>query len=495
MSEGTTNQMNLDDVVERFENHISGEDNSYIILSGKYGIGKTYFLHQFFDDMAEKYHPIFISPLKYAINSSENIFELIKLDIALEMYQADFWEEKEKVKDFEINKLASTPGKKTLRYFKHFLKAVSKVHPLLGVASAAADGVTALIEEGSEHAKDHDEIMNLTDPDVQLSMYMAKKLAEQGHFAEMDIVTESIGAIMDRARKEDEKEWVLVIDDFDRIDPEHIFRILNVLSAHQTEGNNGFKFGFDKVVIVCDYGQIERLYLHKYGAGSNFRGYIDKFHSKDPFYFEHSDRVALFLERHIDFEFSEGVKELLLTIVSELYAQGIITMRNIDRAKGFKGLCLNKNLGELSIGELSRHFSVDRTPAIQIIPLLNQIFGDYQLFKSVLQNFKHFSETTAIVQIPEHIHELVKLHSIVHEKVNFVIHRKIHAILVSSQASKEIVKNDFIFRHPESQKFTWEYDLLSKISISQGLRTLKEIVQKLEESGFIQQLIPGAKRG
>ena len=82
-----------------------------------------------------------------------------------------------------------------------------------------------------------------------------------------------------------EKQSVLVLDDLERIDPEHIFRILNVFSAHLDSSNNESenKFGFDKVVLVADYHNIKSIYQHKYGLDTDFNGYFDKFFSIEIF--------------------------------------------------------------------------------------------------------------------------------------------------------------------------------------------------------------------
>ena len=49
----------------------------------------------------------------------------------------------------------------------------------------------------------------------------------------------------------------LIIDDFERIDPEHIFRILNVFSSHM-EGDENNILGFDHVIIVGDIENIKK---------------------------------------------------------------------------------------------------------------------------------------------------------------------------------------------------------------------------------------------
>jgi hypothetical protein len=76
---------------------------------------------------------------------------------------------------------------------------------------------------------------------------------------------------------------VLIIEDLDRIDPEHLFRILNVLGAHVDEDKNTNKFGFDNIIAVLDYETTEHIFHHFYGAQANYKGYMSKFMSSYPF--------------------------------------------------------------------------------------------------------------------------------------------------------------------------------------------------------------------
>jgi hypothetical protein len=64
----------------RFSEFLEDEDNVKIIFSGIYGIGKTYFIHKFFEDLGKKYTPIYLSPVKYSVASNKDIFEYIKVD-------------------------------------------------------------------------------------------------------------------------------------------------------------------------------------------------------------------------------------------------------------------------------------------------------------------------------------------------------------------------------------------------------------------------------
>lgn len=43
-------EISVDDISIRFENHLTQDGNSRIIFSGQFGIGKTFFLNQFFEE-------------------------------------------------------------------------------------------------------------------------------------------------------------------------------------------------------------------------------------------------------------------------------------------------------------------------------------------------------------------------------------------------------------------------------------------------------------
>ena len=81
---------------------------------------------------------------------------------------------------------------------------------------------------------------------------------------------------------------VLIIEDLDRIDPAHLFRIMNVLSSqvdnpYYSEVPNGNKFGFDKIILVMDYEIARHLFHHFYGKEANYEGYMNKFQNSLPY--------------------------------------------------------------------------------------------------------------------------------------------------------------------------------------------------------------------
>lgn len=69
----------------------------------------------------------------------------------------------------------------------------------------------------------------------------------------------------------------------DRIDPQHVFRILNILGAHIDENENKNKFGFDNIIVVLDYEITKHIFHHFYGKEANYDGYMSKFLSHYPY--------------------------------------------------------------------------------------------------------------------------------------------------------------------------------------------------------------------
>lgn len=115
--------------------------------------------------------------------------------------------------------------------------------------------------------------------------------AQKGHVYELDHVTQLITSLLDRVKVHKHNavsnvKTVLLIDDLDRLDPEHVFRLFNIFSAHYEDSTESNKFGFDKVIFVCDIKNIREMFNHRYGLNVEFTGYIDKFYSTEVFKFD-----------------------------------------------------------------------------------------------------------------------------------------------------------------------------------------------------------------
>jgi hypothetical protein len=290
------------DFIERdFEDFLSPDSNKRIIFSGPFGIGKTYFLDKFFKNRKEKYLPIFLRPVNYSLLSNEDVFRLIKYDILLQLINVDgFVIEKE----FEFSGLEYANffiGENKFLILQNLLKLIPKIQ-------STVDGIENFSKLIDAFRKGKKEIND----DSDLKMLFEFQHETQNNFLlEYDHVSQFIADKLDElaeAKKtEVQLKKVLIIDDLDRLDPEHIFRLFNVFSAHFDHVNyysndeeiKDNKFGFDKIIFVCDIENIRRLFAHRYGLGVDFSGYIDKFYSKRIFYLYHNGMFEEYILPHI----------------------------------------------------------------------------------------------------------------------------------------------------------------------------------------------------
>lgn len=69
----------IKNIYNNFKFHL--DNNKRILFSGAFGIGKTYFLKEFFKDNPDKYNVFHLFPVNYQVSQNEDIFEQIKIDI------------------------------------------------------------------------------------------------------------------------------------------------------------------------------------------------------------------------------------------------------------------------------------------------------------------------------------------------------------------------------------------------------------------------------
>ena len=142
--------------------------------------------------------------------------------------------------------------------------------------------------------------------DKTSELYITKFDSLKGSIYEFDTISQLICDIIREYKKHHpSKQVVLIIEDLDRIDPGHIFRILNVFSAHfdrytpglvefdKTCGDN--KFCLDKIVTVCDIDNIKKIYAHVYGKETDFIGYISKFSNNKEYDYSLNEKIKEFL--------------------------------------------------------------------------------------------------------------------------------------------------------------------------------------------------------
>jgi len=190
-------------------------------------------------------------------------------------------------------------------------KKVDFFTSFLAFAGKYGNGLLKIYEQLKKLKNGFDEFHSQFQKDDFKSVvsYLKSKTNDKGHIYEEDFFTELIRLLLDKLKESDkeEKKTVLIIDDLDRLDPDHIFRLLNIFSAHidfaGVDNNN--KFDFDKVLLVCDYSNIKNVFVHRYGPSAEFNGYIDKFYSS-VYWFDSSSHINKIIGKYLN-EIDVGV--------------------------------------------------------------------------------------------------------------------------------------------------------------------------------------------
>ena len=256
---------------EEFAQYLISSDR--IILSAKFGDGKTYFLNELTKDerLSEKYEFFTVYPVNYSVATNEDVFEYIKRDIILQMHERD-----------ELNKIDIDA---LFEAVKSFVDISSVVSFLLSFIPNG-ELYNTIFERFKKAKESYEEKQHLADEYLKSFENQRGGLYEKDGYTEL--IRETIKWIQeDHGGDKKAKKTVLIFEDLDRLDPQHLFRILNVLSAHIDDTSNPDKvcnkFGFDNIVLVMDYETTEHIFHHFYGAEANYSGYMSKFLACEPF--------------------------------------------------------------------------------------------------------------------------------------------------------------------------------------------------------------------
>ena len=249
-------QIDISSELSRFDVHL--QNNPRTILSAKFGDGKTYFLKKY---IAEREGTLFITlrPVNYVVLPNEDIFEYIKRDILAFL-----------VKEKEFNEI-------------DWKQAISEIYNYETILESV-EGLADLIGPGAKLCLTPFHWFKKIDDKYAIDKYFDRFKHTKGGLFEFDNFSFAIQTTLSRI-KEKGKKCALIIEDLDRIDPEHLFRILNVLGAHVDEDSESNKFGFDNIIAVLDYDTTRHIFHHFYGQNANYEGYITKYMSHNPFYY------------------------------------------------------------------------------------------------------------------------------------------------------------------------------------------------------------------
>jgi len=257
---------------EKFQSYFNQWENKQILFSGPFGTGKTTFLKEFFEERKDV-ETFRIFPVNYVLHANTDIFEILKYDIILELIH------KKAFQEIDISNL-------TKYIYLTAQNADHAVGKLVGIFSETGKSIgeaLGVIDSTLKEAKENRN--DLTNPELSIKAF-TKTTEKLSKYSYEDYITSLIREKLKTLSDEHNKMNVLIVDDMDRIDPEHLFRIISVFSSHidSEEGTN--KFGFDKIIFVGDNDNFRAIFCHRYGRANNYDAYISKLSSRTPFIFD-----------------------------------------------------------------------------------------------------------------------------------------------------------------------------------------------------------------
>lgn len=280
----------IDNAIKDFEFHLKSHPRT--ILSAGFGEGKTFFLHQCRNTISD-YVFLTLYPVNYQVATNEDIFDLIKRDILFQLFMNDILKPGYRIPTrTAISFFISNP----INYWEWIIDTVASLDYPDDIALKVIPKVSKLFKKAYDSFEKFCEKNGINETD-KICLDLWKKIEEKGIY-ENDVITRLIvDSIKIWKEKNPNKKIVLLVEDLDRIDPAHLFRILNILSAHidysykyglspERDTVVGNKFGVDNIVCVLDYNNLISIFRHFYGEYTSWEGYISKFSTKG--YFQYS---------------------------------------------------------------------------------------------------------------------------------------------------------------------------------------------------------------
>lgn len=317
----------IDSELEKFEKHLS--QNPRVILSARFGDGKTYFLEKFKEKYKKEYFFLTIYPVNYSVATNEDIFEYIKRDLLVQLSQNGYGFEKLDWNAFGESII-------NLENAYDVLELLAEACPALHIAKR----ILKIAKRYSEKSQTVDK-------------YLASFTNTKGCIYENDVYSQTIQKLLGCINQE--KKSVLIIEDLDRLDPAHLFRLLNVLGAHidQSPEVSTNKFGFSHIISVMDYTATEHIFRHFYGENANYEGYMRKFHTDLPFKFS--------IEEQAQFQLYSEIRNSLLPY-------------NCISSVAIENKVLLEKFSKLSIRDVKRIYEMDVSSEYKVksIPVLRE---------------------------------------------------------------------------------------------------------------------------
>jgi hypothetical protein len=400
-------KISIEEQSKLFRQHLEEEGNDRIIFSGAFGTGKTYFLENFSSGNKEDFLTIKLSPVNYSVSNNEDIFKLIKYDILFELLLSHGL----KLEGEQISRNVAygllLPAKA-----EAIMKGMFSVISLLNKDIETVPTMLAAFTEWFNIIKEIEKQRKDASQENEVSSFLEE--ISSTYSLEQDEITSFIKKSLEALLETNSNKYkVLIIDDLDRIDPEHTFRLFNVFSAHldyhRTYRN---KFGFDKVIFVCDIQNVRNTFHSRYGTGTDFTGYIDKFYSKQIFAFNNASEVRKITTELINSIQYEGGYEqyfqmkilsgdrakgqsLLEIIITELISSKALNVRRLKEAFGLKYLLKDNDLRIISFGRRAYKMQM---PAFITLEIISKIIGSGEALYKAISSLNLATSTESYVE-------------------------------------------------------------------------------------------------
>ena len=215
----------LNHKLDDFKNHLENADR--MILSAKFGDGKSFFLQKIREDRERfsEYEFITIYPVNYVVVQNEDIFEYIKRDILIQLVKLEL------IEKIDLKKLLTSVF--SFDSFKEVLFFLISSIPQYGPI------IKKLLDKAIDISKKYN------DDKETYKKYFDSFKVQKGGLYEDDAYTQMIkeaigllkGGYTNEKREIIQKKPVLIIEDLDRLDPAHLFRILKKFNNVRTKIN------------------------------------------------------------------------------------------------------------------------------------------------------------------------------------------------------------------------------------------------------------------
>ena len=322
----------MDGAIKEFEKHLKSHPRT--ILSARFGDGKSFFLSAAEKKLKNRFVFLKVYPVNYQVAENQDIFEYIKRDLLFQLYSQGMVPESYEVPD-SIAAFFFLQNN-----WEQFAEEVLKMLSLFDASNTikATLGATRFL---NSMKKKYEKFKNNGgDIGARIDHFLSS-FDDKGIY-EADPITSILCNIIRNWKNEHSRRKIcFVFEDMDRIDPSHIFRILNVISAHMDYGYKygvspssrslaGNKFGVDNIVVCLDYDNLRRIFHHFYGQKACFDGYINKFCDRGVFRYSLQEQVKEYYVKEL--VRATEMKEDAVKLIFEQFDFSSYTLRQLCHA-------------------------------------------------------------------------------------------------------------------------------------------------------------------